>query len=299
MKLNVQLDLDTNLGGALALAALLGAGLLFLQIGEKGRGRADDWAASNQSQNAFAATTPISFAAATPMSFVTSTPTSFATSTPISFAIAPATSPAIGITPPVNPPEQLEPNKSVAKINVADKTISNVVHSYTSSEEEQFKDFYIKPAKCLNRAPYDVNTLVACGNDYMRSRSKFRELWVKLHPDEETREEQFKAFYTKPAKCRDRVLYDQDKIATCGDDYIRARAKFEESLGNRHPNPEEARKKAMDMVEKALRDGKYLASSQYEESWVKRPPSPEEARKKAVDMVDKALRDGRYVASSE
>lgn len=262
MKLNVQLDLDTNLGGALALAALLGAGLLFLQIGEKGRDRADDWAALNQSQNAFAATTPVSFPAATPISFVVSTPASFATSTPISEAIAPATSPAIGITPPVNPPDQANQNKSILKINVADKTISNVVHSYTSSEEEQFKGFYIKPAKCLNREPYDTNTLVACGNDYMRSRSKFRELWVKFHPNEETRKEKFKAFYIKPAKCRDRVLYDQDKLVTCGDDYIRARAKFEEYLVKRHPSPEEARRKAVDMVDKALRDGRYVASSQ-------------------------------------
>ena len=85
---------------------------------------------------------------------------------------------------PIEPatPQQISvtaQNKPIAEIKVAGNTI--ISGSPTDLEEQQkaakFKTYYQKSEKCQAPDHYSHDTLVACGNEYIRAKAKFEELW--------------------------------------------------------------------------------------------------------------------------
>lgn len=91
------------------------------------------------------------------------------------------------INPPVapNPPapaQQLSfPPTPIAKIDIAGKNpTTEVIDPYSEEQKEKvakFKAYYKKSEKCLSAHNDDHNTLVACGNEYIRAKAKFEELY--------------------------------------------------------------------------------------------------------------------------
>jgi hypothetical protein len=74
------------------------------------------------------------------------------------------------------PPVQTQPVETVKTPTAADIQAQQLATQEEQKKKDAFKNWYHKSEQCLSQ--YNSHdTLVACGNEYIRAKAKFEELW--------------------------------------------------------------------------------------------------------------------------